>query len=455
MKIRTKLTGLLAGALLLSLAAGGACSVHQYRNDSVRRAAADEREKMELAKWALEQTASQEELESMVELARIAYLQYQFEKCYQEGYVLMADSREIRNLTDYQVLNGDVLGEDHRVQKVEDAYLLLMRMDLEYPEGFWVMAVRDITDVWTAARGQALQYLAVAGAAFAAVFLISAGILRRMLRVLEQLKDQAGAISRGDFSIRTQADTGDELAELSDSINRMSEQLRQQIEDLHLLLGAMAHETKTPVTSIIGYADSLLHVSLDEGQKERALEAISRSAWRLDELSGKLMQLIGLYQDQALSMEPLFLPELLSQSCERLSGIFPQVQIRLETDPAWGDQGSLCQGDRTLLGILFDNLLVNAAKAMEGTGRLTAGCRGRAVWVEDEGCGIPEEDLPHVCKPFYMADKSRARKLGGSGLGLAVSERIVKAHHARMEIQSQVGIGTRVTVEFQDASAEK
>lgn len=237
MKIRTKLTGLLAGALLLSLAAGGACSVHQYRNDSVRRAAADEREKMELAKWALEQTASQEELASMVELARIAYLQYQFEKCYQEGYVLMADSREIRNLTDYQVLNGDVLGEDHRVQKVEDAYLLLMRMDLEYPEGFWVMAVRDITDVWTAARGQALQYLAVAGAAFAAVFLISAGILRRMLRVLEQLKDQAGAISRGDFSIRTQADTGDELAELSDSINRMSEQLRQQIEDLHLLLG--------------------------------------------------------------------------------------------------------------------------------------------------------------------------------------------------------------------------
>lgn len=455
MKIRTKLTGLLAGALLLSLAACGTFSVHQYRNDSVRRAAADEGEKMELAKWALEQTASQQELGSMVELARIAYLQYQFEKCYQEGYVLMAGTQEVRNLTEYQVLNGAVLGEEYQVQKVGDVYLLLMRMDLEYPEGFWVMAVRDITDVWTAARVQALQYLAVAAAVFAAVFLVAAGILRRMLRVLEQLKDQAGAISRGDFSVRTQADTGDELAELSDSINRMSEQLRQQIEDLHLLLGAMAHETKTPVTSIIGYADSLLHVSLDEEQKERALEAISRSAWRLDELSGKLMQLIGLYQDQPLSMEMLSLPELLSQSCDRLSGIFPQVMIRMELDPAGEAQGNLCQGDRTLLGILFDNLLVNAAKAMEGGGRLTAGCRGRTVWVEDEGCGIPAEDLPHVCKPFYMADKSRARKLGGSGLGLAVSERIVEVHRARMEIRSQAGIGTRVTVEFPDVPAEK
>ena len=74
--------------------------------------------------------------------------------------------------------------------------------------------------------------------------------------------------------------------------------------------------------------------------------------------------------------------------------------------------------------------------------------RGRTVTVEDKGCGIPEKDLPHVTEAFYMADKSRSRSEGGSGLGLALGQRIVQLHGGTMEIESKAGEGTRVSVTF-------
>ena len=95
------------------------------------------------------------------------------------------------------------------------------------------------------------------------------------------------------FLLKAEVKTRDELAELAESINRMSIKIQQQIEDLQLLSGAMAHEMKTPVTSIMGYADTLLHVRLSREKQEQALQAIFRSADRLNRLSGKLMQLIG------------------------------------------------------------------------------------------------------------------------------------------------------------------
>ena len=92
-------------------------------------------------------------------------------------------------------------------------------------------------------------------------------------------------------------------------------------------------------------------------------------------------------------------------------------------------------GDRLLLGILFDNLLTNAVKSYDQCGEIfiTYG-PDRSVCVRAWGRGISAEDLPHVCKAFYMADKSRSRRQQGAGLGLALADRIVKAHHAEMKI---------------------
>lgn len=445
MKIRTKLTALVSGVFLASCAVCGFFSVNQFVEQSIGQLAQNEKEKLEVSAWAFGQSGTKEELDQMLEQARDAYLRYQFERCYRQGYALMKGGNCLENLTDYEIIDAEALREAYCLQKVGERWLLIMRGDLEYPDGYWVMAVRDVTEAWTAARQQAVQYLAVTAATFASAMAVLAYLIGKMVSVLERLQVQADAISRGDFTGRTQVETKDELGQLSASINRMSERIEQQIEDLQLLLGAMAHETKTPVTSIMGYADSLLHVRLKPEQQEQALEAISRSAGRLDKLSGKLLQLVGLYENQELEMEPISLREMLGRCCAQLQ----DASARQEMELVLEGMGAEIIGDRILLEILFDNLLTNAIKAYDGPGtvRIACGADG-SVRVCDQGRGIATEDLPHVCKAFYMADKSRSRRQQGSGLGLALAERIVQMHHARLSIESEPGRGTCVTVSF-------
>ncbi len=250
----------------------------------------------------------------------------------------------------------------------------------------------------------------------------------------------------------------------------MSDQIRQQIEDLELLLGAMAHEMKTPLTNILGYADSLLHVRLTERQKELSLEAICRSAGRLNQMSGKLQQLIGLYENQEIETRPVDLEEVIQCVYEENKDKLDEknvdfqilrrdgIHLQMVTEPDSQEKGAMVvQGDPLLLLSLFGNLISNSLKALEEGGRIQVILdeMRQSVCVRDNGSGIPKEALPHVTKAFYMADKSRSRRQQGSGLGLALAERIVQAHHGELEIESCMGEGTEVTVIFGDMKQER
>lgn len=471
MRIKTKITLLVAGVLLASFLACGAFSVNRFMNASVEHLAENESEKLTVSQWALEQSGTREELEQMSEPARDAYLKYQFKRCYRSGYTLIKGDECISNLTDYEIVNPAGLTGGYCVQRVNDRWMLIMEKNLDYPDGFRVLAVRDITSAWEEAWAQVVSFLAMFACIFAAAMVISAFLIRHMLRMLEHLQRQADAISRGDFSLKTKVDTHDEFADLSESINRMSDRIEEQIDDLQLLLGALAHETKTPVTSIMGYADSLLHVRLNETQKETALEAICRSARRLDQMSGKLMQLIGSYENQEMQMEPVPIGDVLLNCCAQIQALpaARDIHLSLEFEPPGGQvqPGSDAQpggqvqpdpdaqpggftvtGDRLLLESLFENLLTNAVKSFDRGGSIRVVCGAGTVRVQDNGCGIPAADLPHVRKAFYMADKSRSRRQQGAGLGLALVQRIVELHHARLEIESTAGVGTQVTVTF-------
>ena len=116
-------------------------------------------------------------------------------------------------------------------------------------------------------------------------------------------------------------------------------------------------------------------------------------------------------------------------------------------------------GCRELLVMLFGNLLDNARKASEAGKRIyvKGSIKGTeyVVTVLDEGRGIPEKEIQHITEAFYMVDKSRARKQGGSGLGLALCQRIVEAHHGQMVIRSRVGVGTAVHISLPAAGKEE
>ena len=463
MRIRTKITGLVAGVLLGACAVCGTFAVNQYMNISVEKAAAVEMEKLELAERVFGQTGTREEFERMGEVARDAYLKYQFERFYQKGYALLKGQECIKNMTDYEISAPQALKTPYVVQKQGESYLLIMKRELPYPRGFWVMSVRDITSTWAEGRAQAENFLMVFLWVFGVSMGIAAIVTGHILKALEKLRVQAEQIREGDFSGKVMLTSRDELRDLSDSLNSMSDQIRQQIEDLELLLGAMAHEMKTPLTNIMGYADSLLHVRLSERQREQSLEAICRSAGRLNRMSGKLLQLIGLYENQEIENQPVDLEELIrrvyQEKGEKLSerNIDFQIlrrdggKIRGGTEPEDQEKWDMSvQGDQLLLTSLFDNLVSNSLKAVEDGGQIQVilDRERRLVCVRDNGRGIPPEDLPHVTKAFYMVDKSRSRRQQGSGLGLALADRIVKAHGGEMKIESRPGEGTEVVVVF-------
>ncbi|RGY97013.1 HAMP domain-containing sensor histidine kinase [Clostridium sp. AM58-1XD] len=447
MKIRTKIIGLVTAVLFLSFLICGAFSVSQFMKASIEGIVQNETEKLAIAERAFRQVGTREDFDEMGELARDAYLKYQFERCYQRGYALLKDDICMKNMTDYDITNPSALKEAYTIQKISGRYILIMKGELEYPQGFSVLSVKDISSAWTSARDQIKMYFLIFLLVFGTAVSVLILLIRRILKALEDLRIQAEAISRGDYSRKVNITSGDELAALSGSLNRMSDRIEQQIEDLELLLGALSHEMKTPVTNIMGYSDSLLHVRLNELQKEKALEAIYRSAGRLNQMSGKLLQLIGLYENQEIAMKDIELGKVLIPVLEEHKTSLSDKKIRISLDNE-AVSHFIVRGDEILLGSLLDNIISNSIKALDQGGNIRITCLDRMVIIQDSGCGIPEKDIPHVRKAFYMADKSRSRKQQGAGLGLALADRIVSFHRASMEIKSKEGEGTEVGITF-------
>ncbi|MCI9560677.1 MAG: HAMP domain-containing histidine kinase [Lachnospiraceae bacterium] len=463
MRIKTKVISLVAGVLFGSCAFCGTFAVNQYMNASIRKLADVEMEKLELAERAFSQVGTKEDLDAMDEAAREAYLRYQFERCYQEGYALLKGRECIKNMTKYEITAPEALGEKYVVQPLGIAYLLILKKELPFLKDFWVLSVQDITSTWEEGKEQAKWYLVVFLFVFACSITIAAAVIGHMLKALVELRDQAERIKNGDFNKKVVLTSKDELKDLSDSLNRMSDQLQQQIEDLEFLLGSMAHEMKTPLTSIIGYADSLLHVRLSDHQKEQSLAAICRSAGRLDEMSGKLLQLIGFYGNEKIVKKPVELVDVMMWIYEenRETLIDKGIDFKIVLENTVGVQkkiefeqkevrGMAVQGDPMLLVSLFSNLVSNSIKALEGSGKIQIILipEKHKVCVQDNGVGIPSKDLPHVTKAFYMVDKSRSRRQQGSGLGLALVQRISKVHGAKIEIESRLKEGTKVWICF-------
>ena len=160
---------------------------------------------------------------------------------------------------------------------------------------------------------------------------------------------------------------------------------------------------------------------------------------RLEALSRKLLALLGL-NEEGVELTAVPLPAL----WPRLHAACPDVTLRT---PA---AAPTVRGDADLLLDLLCNLVQNAAKASAPGAPVLVLCAQAGdvvtLTVADRGCGIPPELIPRVTEPFYMVDKSRARRQGGSGLGLALCQRIAAAHGSALRIESEPGRGTRVSV---------
>ena len=315
-----------------------------------------------------------------------------------------------------------------------------------------VLARFDLSHVYTLRDTQQRQYLLVYSAVILFGIVASIILSVALTRHLRRLTVTVRRISGGDLSRRSQIKTHDEFGQLSRDFDVMADKLQESISKLESdmqrqesFMGAFAHELKTPMTSIIGFADLLRQGNMDESTRMMASEYIFSEGKRLERLSFKLLELLLLKKD-TLTMTRVWLNTYLSEVERALAPNMKAKNIRL-----------VCKADAKrviletdLVKSLLYNLVDNASKAIDNGGiiavhgiAIPGGCQFQVV---DNGRGMEPEELTKITEAFYRVDKARSRSQGGAGLGLALCKQIVELHNGSIQFASTPGKGTRVTV---------
>jgi two-component system phosphate regulon sensor histidine kinase PhoR len=208
----------------------------------------------------------------------------------------------------------------------------------------------------------------------------------------------------------------------------------------------VSHELKTPVTAVKGFAETLLEGALYNSRAcEEFVTIIGEEAERLNRLINDLLNLSRIEsREMRLQLEPLELGPEIKQIADKIKPRFQKKELALSV--AAPGYPVLALADRDRLEQVLLNLLENSLMYTPSGGQVEVGVQESGdmvvVSVEDNGIGIPPDDLPRIFERFYRVDRARSRKLGGTGLGLAIVKHIVDAHGGRVWVESAVGKGS-------------
>ncbi len=268
--------------------------------------------------------------------------------------------------------------------------------------------------------------------------------IQSILRPVRQVSAGAKQIAQGDFAVRVQKARNDELGQLVDSINDMAGELAATERMKNDFISSVSHELRTPLTAIKGWAETLQE-GADPETTEKGMNVIIRESERLSGLVEELLDFSRLQNGRMrLNVSRLDILAELDEAVylfterartERKHLLYEETAA---LSPVYGDVDRLRQ--------VFVNIIDNALKYTGAGGDVTVSSEeadGRVrVTVSDTGCGIPAEHLPNVKKKFYKANQL----VRGSGIGLAVADEIVAMHGGTLQVESQVGVGTTVTI---------
>lgn len=285
------------------------------------------------------------------------------------------------------------------------------------------------------------------------VMLFIASLLTKPIRLLTRATREMAA---GDYTYRARQISRDELGQLTGDFNRMANaleenicKLEEEIEAREEFMGAFAHELKTPLTAIIGYADMLRSHKLDEEKSIMSANYIYTEGKRLEAMSFRLLDIIVAKQEEARFQETsvgklfVYLQEMFAEKKGMdIRFAYEEAMVWMEADLIKTVMVNLidnaCKASET--GAEADEVNSGMAGVVEVTGQTVR--NGYRIAVRDYGIGIPEAEQNKIVKAFYMVDKSRARSKNGAGLGLALCAEILKIHHSELQIESKVGEGS-------------
>ena len=312
--------------------------------------------------------------------------------------------------------------------------------------------VYDITSVY-AARAQEQNTFRLLLIAIFVVGSITSMIAASLLtKPLEKLSSLAQHISHGDYSARLHIHSGDEIEALANDFNNMADTIEDNISELHFsmekqeqFMGSFAHELKTPMTSIIGYADLLRSQNMSEDETNEAANYIFSEGKRLESLSLKLLDLL-VVKNQETILTPTDPALAVRNVINVMKPELAKEHITLKSSCRKG----CCMMDIDLFQSLIINIIDNARKAIDDNGLIHVAGTVRddnyVIIIKDNGRGMPPEEITRISEAFYRIDKSRSRAQGGAGLGLAICSKIAEINQAKIKYKSAVGRGTVVTI---------
>ncbi|MEO0867039.1 MAG: HAMP domain-containing sensor histidine kinase [Cyanobacteria bacterium J06642_11] len=297
--------------------------------------------------------------------------------------------------------------------------------------------LESFADAWT--RGMVWSVLLGCGAAGGISYLLSRRIIRPLTR-MEQITQQFAA---GDWAARVPPSDIPELHQLGHSFNRMATELEQVEQQRRELVSDLSHELRTPLTIVRGYLEAL-----SDGQvpaTPATYDRLIRETQRLQQLIEDLQELSKLeagylpIQQQTFDLAPLVQRLVLHFRDQQLADAAPELVVELPPELPW------VRADPTRTEQVLVNLLGNALQYTDG-GQITVKGwqQDQRIWlaVEDTGIGIAPADLPRVFERFWRADRSRNRRSGGTGIGLAICKRLVELQGGEISVSSQVNQGS-------------
>ena len=275
-------------------------------------------------------------------------------------------------------------------------------------------------------------------------------LARKSLAPIESMNEQTKLITANSLSSRLAvANSHDELGQLGTTINELLSRLELSFNEQQRFIADASHELRTPLAVLRGETEVALNKARSPEEYKDSLALIQDEAERLSRIVEDLF---------TLARQPLQAPSLIKESvsltqtvkdCGRAAEVLAsRKHVRLKTETAGGDL--ILDGDDELLKQMILNLLDNAVKYTDAGGEVLLSLvrsNGNArITVADNGVGITPADQDHVFDRFYRVDKARSRALGGAGLGLSIAQWIVDAHAGKIEVESEIGKGSKFTV---------
>ena len=361
----------------------------------------------------------------------------------------ISGSREIGDQDVAEALRSGEISSYRGVRGSTGEKILAVSAPMRYSDGSVAGLMRYVTSlrsVQRMLRQRCLVALLVGLAILAVLTVSNLFFLGTITQPIRSLTGMARRIAGGSYGIQAEKSYNDEIGELTDTINDMSQKLAQTEKLQTEFISSVSHELRTPLTAITGWSETMAYDEAIQGDSRRGLEIITREAGRLTKMVEDLLEFTRIQDGRfTLQIETINLPELVEDTLYTYSELFRQAGIEVAYEPPEEDYPDI-PGDAARLSQVLLNILDNACKYGRNGKRIEVALKmtdsAQAVSVRDHGPGIPPEELPHVKTKFYKGSS----KERGNGIGLAVCEEIVSRHDGKLTIYNAEGGGLLVTV---------